>query len=99
MTGPFTSAQFNFLEGCFCLFLAALVVVAYFRAAALYRNLLLFAAVGLFLFGVSDFMQVLYGSFFEPGLWWLYVWKVVNLLWLVVVLPWYVVLRIRNTNQ
>ena len=85
--------QFNSLEGLFWLTLGILTAVASAYVPLRYKALALFSTVTLVAFGMSDFLQVLYGSFFEPGLEWLLVWKISNAMGLMVIFVWYIILR------
>lgn len=75
-------ATFNLLEALFWLTVAAGFVAAFYRKR---RNgrLMLGAALLLFLFGVSDFVEMKTGAWYRP--WWLFGWKAANLVGLVVV--------------
>ena len=94
-----SSEQFNLIEGCFWVALGALILFSYFRLAQSYRRLALFASFVLITFGVSDFMQVLYGSFFQAGMEWLLLWKVLDVAGLVVVFVWYIRLRLKSQKK
>lgn len=85
--------QFNSLEGLFWFGLGILAAVAIAYVPLRYKPLALFSTVTLLAFGVSDFMQVLYGSFFKPGLEWLLVWKISNMIALIAIFVWYIILR------
>lgn len=88
---------FNTIEGTFWITLAGACVAANRYVPARYRTLCLFTCVVLFVFGISDFMQVLYGSFLVPGMEWLFVWKIINLMALGGVVPWYLWLRLSDS--
>jgi len=96
MLAHLSSEQFNFIEGCFWILLGLLCLYLYFKVAGKYKRISLFSSATLVTFGISDFMQVLYGSFFQPGMLWLYIWKAVDVIALVLVFVWYLVLRIKR---
>ncbi len=89
-----SSEQFNFIEGLFWVALGLLVLFINDRYGKKYKKLGIFSSVVLITFGVSDFVQVLYGSFFQPSLWWLFLWKIVDVVGLIVMVFWYLFLRI-----
>ncbi len=88
--------QFNATEGLFWCLLGIVTTVASTRTPSRYKPLAYYATTVLVAFGVSDFLQVLYGSFFEPGLEWLFVWKIVNGIALLGIFVWYFVIRLKN---
>ena len=55
----------------------------------------LFTSIILVTFGLSDIAEVQYGSFLEPGMQWLFVWKIINIIGIVYIFGWYVFLRSR----
>jgi len=75
--------RFNLIEGFFWIALAAWFVTRLFVEAAHRRDNLLLA-VGLLLFGLSDFVEIHTGAWWRP--WWLLVWKGLCLVALVVLL-------------
>jgi hypothetical protein len=91
-----SSETFNTIEGVFWIVLGIAVFCAFFMIPRRYKALAAFASAVLILFGASDFMQVLYGTFLVSGMEWLLVWKVVNLAALIGAVVWYVVLRARG---
>jgi hypothetical protein len=93
-----TSAQFNFLEGCFWVLLGLVSSWVCGRVSNEYKKLGYFSAFVLITFGISDFVQVLYGSFLQPHLWWLFAWKVISVIGLVAIVVWYLILRLAKTD-
>ncbi len=85
---------FNSLEGAFWFLLSVSVFLVAYLGPKLYRNLSIYTAIFLFLFGVSDFLQIWFGSFFAPGMEWLLIWKIVNLSAIVIAFVVYIRLRL-----
>ncbi|RJQ13428.1 hypothetical protein C4553_03535 [Candidatus Parcubacteria bacterium] len=54
-----------------------------------YKRILLAASITLFLFGISDFVEIKTMGFWESGLWWLLAWKAVCLVALFVITIWF----------
>jgi len=91
-----SSESFNLIEGFFWIFLGiACLIVSYFKVYRLYKNILLFSVFILITFGISDFFQVVYGSFLVPGMEWLFIWKIINVIGLCIIFVWYLILRNR----
>lgn len=61
-----------------------------------YRKLAIYALVVFITFGLSDITEILYGSFLEPGLLWLLVWKIINAAAVIYAIGWYISLRVRK---
>jgi hypothetical protein len=93
LTQKIFADQFNSLEGLFWIVLGIFTMVTIAYVPLRYKPLALFSTVTLVAFGTSDFLQVFYGSFFEPGLEWLLVWKISNVMALVTIFVWYIILR------
>lgn len=85
---------FNLVEGIFWLLLAVLVLRTRYGVLGQYTYWRLYTVVVLFGFGVSDFVQILYGSFLLPGMGWLLWWKLLGVMGLIVSCTWYIWLRI-----
>lgn len=94
-----SSEQFNFLEGCFWIILGLLPLFVSFVVNRSYKKLALFSSLILITFGISDFMQVHFGSFFQPGMEWLYFWKIIDVVGLVAAIIWYLFIRLRNQKE
>lgn len=91
-----TSEQFNFIEGIFWIVLGFVCLIIYLRFKNLNKSFVLFSVFVLTTFGISDFLQVVYGSFLVPGMEWLFVWKIVDVIGLFGILFWYINLRIKG---
>lgn len=86
-------AAFNLIEGLFWIILG---LVAFGVSSRIPHELRRFAhvqAANLGVFGVSDIVEALAGSFFEPGMEWLFAWKAINVILLVAAIPWYLWIR------
>lgn len=85
-----TSEYFNLGEGIFWLVLGLACIVIYSKIKMKYASLALYSAAVLIAFGISDFFQVVYGSFLMPGMEWLLVWKILNVIALCSIFPCFV---------
>lgn len=85
--------KFNLIEGLFWIFLGILSFIAPRKFPA-FRIWAIFSGFTVLLFGISDFVEIQFGSFLEPNLWWLLVWKVLGVLGLIISVIWYLRLRI-----
>lgn len=92
-----SSELFNTIEGFFWIILGVVGLWCYLKLEIKFKTWALFTAVVLFTFGISDFVQVFYGSFFQPHLLWLFIWKIVDVVGLVVSIIWYILIRLRNS--
>jgi hypothetical protein len=90
-----TYEQFNLIEGVFWVLLGIIVFTVYFFCSREYRVLVIAASVVFITFGISDFFEVAYGSFFQPEMKWLIFWKIIDVIGLLSVIVWYLVLRTR----
>ncbi len=90
-----SSEQFNSVEGIFWLVLGVTSFICAIYIHQRYKKLALFLGVVFSTFGASDFLQVAYGSFFQPGLGWLFLWKILDVIGMVCALFWYIRLRSR----
>lgn len=86
--------KFNLLEGIFWINLGMTSLVLYEILNKRYRTISLVSALALFLFGISDFIEIKKGSFLEPQLWWLYIWKIINVGIFLFIIVWYLKLRV-----
>lgn len=86
--------KFNLIEGIFWIFLSSVSVVLSIKLDRRYRAISITFAVALFLFGISDFVESRLGSFLEPHLWWLYVWKIILAVMFLIIIVWYFKLRL-----
>lgn len=89
-------AKFNLIEG---LFWIGLSVAAFILSGKFlkFRILAIFSGFTVFFFGISDFAEIKFGSFLEPNLWWLLIWKILGVLGLIIAVIWY--LRIRMLSD
>lgn len=85
---------FNFLEGLFWTLLGISTLYASRKVTETYKTLSLFFSCILIAFGLSDFAECFFGSFFEPGMLWLFIWKSICVLGLLVGVFRYILLRI-----
>jgi hypothetical protein len=90
--------QFNLLEGLSWIGLGIISIILTKRVPKQYVRLALFSASVLVLFGISDFAEAKFGSFFEPGMIWLLVWKILCVVGLTVTIIWYLWIRIHKIN-
>ena len=89
------SEQFNLVEGIFWIILGMGAAVFYYYCSTKYKKISAFTAFILITFGISDFFQVVYGSFLVPGMEWLLIWKVIDVIGLFTIFTWYLILRIK----
>lgn len=94
MLALISADPFNSIEGCFWILLGVIPLLLYKRIPLQYKTFSISSSIVLITFGLSDFAQVIYGSFFQPGLEWLYFWKIVNVIGLIVLVIWYLYVRI-----
>ena len=89
---------FNTIEGCIWVAIGVVCFILFRRLHGQYARLSLVAGIVLVLFGFSDFCEVLFGSFLQPGMTWLFVWKIVGVTALASIIVWYVLLRLRRSR-
>ncbi|MFT5849341.1 MAG: hypothetical protein ACI9H6_000146 [Patiriisocius sp.] len=87
---------FNLAEGIFWIVFGLLSLLAYFKIKKPYTTLALFSSFVLITFGASDFLEVAYGSFLTHGMEWLLIWKIIDVIGLIAIVPWYLFLRINE---
>ena len=87
---------FNLMEGAFWCLLGIVALVAYYKVNKTYKAIALFSFFILLTFGVSDFFQVVQGSFLVEGMQWLFIWKIVDVIGLCIIPLWYLILRTRE---
>lgn len=90
--------KFNFLEGLFWIIVGCVFFAASYLAHPRFRIFLIFTAGVLLLFGVSDFLEIQFGSFLEDGMLWLLAWKIACVVGLIAALVWYIRLRISGSS-
>ena len=74
------SSTFNLLEGIWWVSLGIVVLTLRFFVTSRYQTLALVTTCLLVLFGLSDFLQVVYESFLVPGMEWLWYLKLSNVI-------------------
>ena len=84
---------FNTLEGCVWIAMGVVCFILSRKVHRPYAKLSGVAGIVLVLFGFSDFCEVLFGSFLQPGMTWLLVWKILGVGSLVFIIVWYLYLR------
>lgn len=82
---------FNIVEGVFWIALGLAALVVSFTAVREYRNLARFTAAALVLFGISDFIEVRTGAFWEPA--WLLAINAACVLGIIAGMVWYFRIR------
>ena len=87
-----TYVAFNNIEAAFWVLIGLGSLLAGRRFTE-FRFLSLFTTVNLVLFGISDILEARLGSFFEPGMAWLFIWKGICVFGLVVSVLWYLNIR------
>jgi hypothetical protein len=87
--------HFNVIEGCFWMALGLACLVIYVYVPNKYKRVAIFSVLTLITFGLSDFFEAIYGSFLIPGMEWLYIWKIVDVIGLCGIFIWYMILRIK----
>lgn len=88
-------ATFNLVEGIFWIVLGLAILLVMRKFPIEFRRLSIFSIAVLILFGISDFVESQLGSFFEPGLLWLFAWKALCAIGLIVSVSWYLRIRLR----
>ncbi len=84
---------FNWIEGSFWLFLSIICFLFCLKVSKPYRQLGIFSGLILFTFGISDYLEVAYGSFLVTGMEWLFIWKLLNVIGIFIIVCWYLKLR------
>ncbi len=91
------SEIFNLLEGLSWVTLGVVGLIIRRLVKSEFKKLAYFSTVILIAFGLSDFAQVIHGTFLVPGMEWLLIWKFINLIGLLACFVWYFRLRLRRT--
>ena len=90
-------AEFNILEGSFWIVLSIAVLIMSNYIHEPRKQFWYLASVTLILFGVSDFFEVyMQRSFFEQGLEWLLVWKIICVFIIVILFVFYIRCRLKS---
>ena len=90
---------FNLVEGLFWVVLGLVALVLSKKLPTEFKRLSIFSAFILALFGISDFVESQVGSFFEPGLMWLFAWKVLGVIGLLCSVAWYIYIRLHSEKS
>lgn len=88
--------MFNYTEGAFWVAIGALIFLLCKKAPTKFFHLARYSSFVLVLFGLSDLVEARVGSFFEPGLLWLFVWKALGVVGLLAIIPWYLWLQLKK---
>ena len=86
--------KFNVIECIFWLTLSGALFFAYSRVPRKFKKWVLFSSVNILLFGISDAVEVYTGGFLHTAQW-LLLWKLSNVLGLVISIVWYFYLRLK----
>lgn len=92
-------ATFNTAEACFWIVIGISCFFVSQRAPKRYHRVSLCAGIIFVLFGISDVMEVIYGSFLEDGLLWLFAWKILSVIGILYVIGWYLYLRLNEEGN
>lgn len=87
---------FNLWESLFWIVLGILSFFLTRKIPSQFKKLSIFSGCNLIFFGISDFIESQFGSFFEPGMMWLFAWKIIGVGGLLYTLGWYVRIRLRK---
>lgn len=85
---------FNLIEGIFWILLGIIAALRFFAIGAKYKKLAPTAAAILILFGISDFAEIAVEESFLDSLTWLWWWKIAGIMGIIVVIAWYIKLRL-----
>lgn len=88
-----TFETFNQIEGVFWILMGLGFLIGWFYLNSDYKKIALTSSVVLILFGISDFMEVKFGSFLDPNLLWLLGWKIVGVVGLIFIIVWFFKLK------
>lgn len=89
--------EFNTYEAIFWLLTASCLFLFTKKMSLEYRQWLLFSALNIFIFGVTDIVEIYTGGFLHTAHWLLY-WKIIHVIGLVVSIVWYLYLRLRRES-
>lgn len=88
--------RFNLWEGTFWILLGLISYAVKMKAPKKYQALALFSTLVFTLFGISDYVEIRMGGFLYPLVWWLLAWKAVCVVGMLVIVIWYMRLRLRS---
>lgn len=87
--------EFNTYEALFWLILGLVIFLFKNRLSNKYRDWIIFSSINIFLFGISDIVEVYTGGFLHTTKW-LFYWKAMHVIGLVVSLVWYLKIRMKK---
>jgi hypothetical protein len=99
LSPDFLYRHFDSIEGVFWLLMAGVGLWVWRCVPGAYQRITIWAIMLLVTFSVSDFLQVVFGSFLLPGNEWLLVWKVANVIGFIGIFVWYVWIRLAATTD
>ena len=88
----------NFAEALFWIFLGLWGYVVISAKGVRFAKFATYSSWVLVAFGLSDLAEIFYGSFLEPNLFWLFLWKIVNVAAIIFALVGYIFLRVDNAK-
>ncbi len=89
--------NFNFWEATFWFSCTALCIAGVRFISRRYYSWFIFTVANIFLFGLTDIIEIYTGGFIHTARW-LLVWKIVHVLGLVISIIWYIKLRLNSKN-
>lgn len=91
--------MFNAFEAIVWFCVAAAALILRNQTQGKFYPLAVYASIVFALFGLSDVVEIYSGSFLEPKVMWLLVWKIINTTAIVIGLVWYITLRHSYKNE
>ncbi len=89
----------NIIEGFFWITLGLVLVKLAKVSASQKRVFSIFSICAFTLFGISDFVESQVGSFLLPNTMWLFVWKILCVIALLVIVYWYLHIRLISKHE
>ncbi|MEZ4104128.1 MAG: hypothetical protein R3B60_02480 [Candidatus Paceibacterota bacterium] len=89
--------EFNTYEALFWLILSLVVFLFKNHLPSKYKNWIIFSSINVFLFGVSDIVEIYTEGFLHTAKW-LLCWKALHVVGLVISFGWYIKLRLKSYN-
>ena len=86
--------RFNLYECSFWILLGVVSYVLNKFTLQKYSKITVVATAIFILFGLSDYVEVKMGGFLYPIIWWLLAWKIVCVIGMVLIIIWYLRLRL-----
>ncbi len=90
-----TVDMFNLCEGTFWILCAVGVYLYTFYTSRVFLPWLKFSSLNLFLFGITDYVEMYTGGFLHTSHWLLY-WKITHVTGLIISVGWYLFLRLKR---